>query len=750
MSGEKFRQGMHILWRGREYTIEQRLANGYLQIKDASTNDFNSVKQEALIESLFDKELEMLGDENVCRLSERKRIESFVDDIHMLPNSIKSEVRRRYRYVKEIIASSLTEFTRDTLTPLIKNVGEEINDIKRPSWITLYRWFKSFSSAQQDIRVLIPKYKERDNRQRKLQDDLVRIIDETIREKFLDKQRRSIVSTYDSIINRIDNNNRFRAPDDQLKHPNKNSIYKLVRKLDPYDKMSARYGKLLADREYAAVKQGPRPTRPQERVEIDHTKMDIIVVDTEMRLPIGRPTLTTIIDVYSKMITGFYISFDPPSYLSVMHCLLHAIKPKTYVKDRYPEIPYSWDVYGYPETLVVDNGKEFISAHLEDACLQLGIEIHYCPVRHPEYKSTIERYFGTLNRKLLHGQPGTTFSNIMDKADYDPKKNAVVSFDTLKQITHKWIIEIYHRTEHRGISDVPYRRWEEGIARFPPALPPKVKELNILLGMVEERIISKSGIEIHGGLYYNNQELASLRRRVEPGKKVKVKFDPSDINLIHVYDEKNGRYITVSSRDPGYTSGLSLWQHKVIRNYLRRRSKGHTNISELCQAKQEIEEIVERDWKSIQKSGSRSKMARYKQNPERQNEPSFIRSGGYDEQQALEAANEPVLLNADHKREGISDLGTAFSAHRGSDQKQEPGESHTISTTPRDNSPSPDRVTKKRGRPKKVQEDKKEDTEKSGSKDPINKSLAIPDEELDTTGWSADYSLIIKGPTDEK
>jgi putative transposase len=68
--------------------------------------------------------------------------------------------------------------------------------------------------------------------------------------------------------------------------------------------------------------------RPLERVECDETKLDLMVIDTETRLPLGRPWLTTMIDVCTKMITGFYLSFHPPGYLSVMRCLLHAIRPK--------------------------------------------------------------------------------------------------------------------------------------------------------------------------------------------------------------------------------------------------------------------------------------------------------------------------------------------------------------------------------------------------------------------------------------
>jgi putative transposase len=46
-------------------------------------------------------------------------------------------------------------------------------------------------------------------------------------------------------------------------------------------------------------------SRPLEIVQIDHTKVDVFVVDEETRQPMGRPWLTLAMDVSSRMVTGF-------------------------------------------------------------------------------------------------------------------------------------------------------------------------------------------------------------------------------------------------------------------------------------------------------------------------------------------------------------------------------------------------------------------------------------------------------------
>ncbi len=53
-------------------------------------------------------------------------------------------------------------------------------------------------------------------------------------------------------------------------------------------------------------------SRPLEVVQIDHTLVDLIVVHEETREPLVRPWLTLAIDVFTRMITGFYLSMGIP------------------------------------------------------------------------------------------------------------------------------------------------------------------------------------------------------------------------------------------------------------------------------------------------------------------------------------------------------------------------------------------------------------------------------------------------------
>jgi len=49
----------------------------------------------------------------------------------------------------------------------------------------------------------------------------------------------------------------------------------------------------------------PEVKLPLDIIQIDHTKVDVILVDEETREEIGRPFITVAIDIYSRMRYSF-------------------------------------------------------------------------------------------------------------------------------------------------------------------------------------------------------------------------------------------------------------------------------------------------------------------------------------------------------------------------------------------------------------------------------------------------------------
>jgi putative transposase len=113
----------------------------------------------------------------------------------------------------------------------------------------------------------------------------------------------------------------------------------------------------------------------------------IMVVDEVERRSIGRPWLTLVIDVATRVILGFYLSLDAPSSTSVASALSHAILPKRLSLES-AAISGSWPAEGLPEMIHLDNAKEFHGNALKRGCREHGILLTYRPPQTPHFGAT--------------------------------------------------------------------------------------------------------------------------------------------------------------------------------------------------------------------------------------------------------------------------------------------------------------------------------------------------------------------------
>ena len=147
------------------------------------------------------------------------------------------------------------------------------------------------------------------------------------------------------------------------------------------------------------------------------------------------------------------------------------------------------------------------------------------------------------------------------------------------------------------------------IIEFPPALPASNQELKVLIGSITTRKVSRHGVEFEG-LFYNSSDLARLRSSILKSEKAIIKYNPTDLSRIYVKNPHTEQFLEVMAVSQDYTQGLSLWQHKVVKQFART-SVDKVDIVALVLAKEKIQQIVEREWKTTKKGKTRTAMARW-------------------------------------------------------------------------------------------------------------------------------------------
>lgn len=337
------------------------------------------------------------------------------------------------------------------------------------------------------------------------------------------------------------------------------------------ERMTARHGAAAAGGNFRLVKVGLRTERPLQVVQIDHTKVDIMLVDDVIRACIGRPWLTLAMDVHTRMVLGLYLSLDAPCATSAALAVAQAVMPKAdWLADRAIEL--SWAAQGLPEIIHVDNGREFHSRAFERGCQQRGIRIAYRPPATPRFGGHIERLMGTLMGRV-HAFPGSTSSDVLARGAYDAEARAVLSFREFEHILALEVLGPYHNEIHSALGRTPAAAWAAGVSGRDLRGPTDAAALLHDFLPFEERLVRRDGVRLFG-IVYQDGGLAHL---VDRGAgKLRVKYDPRDLSAVFV-ELPSGDHLRVPyadlSRQP-----ITLWEHREATRRLR--AEGRRSIDE--------------------------------------------------------------------------------------------------------------------------------------------------------------------------
>lgn len=376
--------------------------------------------------------------------------------------------------------------------------------------------------------------------------------------------------------------------------PSPMTVRNRLKKIPQRSLIITREGSKAAQKLNPIVGESPQTGYPLQLVQIDHTKVDLIIVDEHYREPIGRPYLTLAIDLYSRCITGFYLSLEPPSATSVGLCLLHAIFDKSeWLSVR--NIEGEWPIYGKPDLIYVDNAKEFHSEALIRGCEFHGIKIEYRPIGAPHYGGVVERIIGTL-MQLVHQIPGTTFSNIQEKGGYAAEKQAVLTLKELEKWLGVAIVNYYHQKPHSHLCMPPIEQYRLGILGsegekgrgYPPQIiNPKAFLIDFL--PIERRMLRRCGFVLDHIAYFSHALTPWIYQR--GAQQFTIRRDPRDLSRIYVLDVKSNSYLEIPYRSLARPS-ITLWEHRAALKHLRDYGKKQVDEGLIFKAIEEMRSLV--------------------------------------------------------------------------------------------------------------------------------------------------------------
>lgn len=509
---------------------------------------------------------------------------------HMLRRGIRKGMRLRIRTeLAKVAAEPLTDPSRD----------EGVAEGKAPKASTVMEWMRKFEQSGGNPLSLISGNSVRRSAGR-VHPLVLQISRRKIRDHYCTRKRPSARATKLLIDRELGAQSARGRIEEEDATVSMSTLRRLILEIPPFDRCVARYGPAYARNKWRYSLGGIDAPRALARYEIDHTVLDIVVVDDKTGMPMGRPTITVVVDSYSGYIAGFHISFWSAGLASALSAFKVAIQPKEFFID-HAELRHRWLAYGIPDLIVVDNGLEFHSRHFHAAAFHLATDVLHCAVRQPWLKPFVERVIRELNGYLpAAGRVEKPIDNYLPER---PEKHACITFGALCLGLLKAVVDVHPFEINERRLERAYDLYSEGLAtQLAPRLASSFDELNIIMASAKPLTVGNEGV-VKDYVRYNTDELQALRRRIGLTFRTEVKIMPEDINHIWVQDPVQKTWLHVPSCHPEYTLGLSLVQHKAIRALKRNELTRQNAIETLTRGRLEMVDM----WHGAVRSGKRVK-----------------------------------------------------------------------------------------------------------------------------------------------
>lgn len=321
--------------------------------------------------------------------------------------------------------------------------------------------------------------------------------------------------------------------------------------------------------EYTTPRHG---TRPFQIGHVDHTPINLVLLDKEQKEVLVTVWLTLMIDAYSRTVLAFYLSLDPPSYRSDMMIIRECVR-------KHGRLP---------KFIVVDQGSDFGGVYFESVLARFKVNKKERPGAKARFGSVIERLFRTTMEQFIYALAGNTqaYENFRAVSpEVAPMKHAVWTFDRLAVRLNEYFENVYHSMVHETLGSTPRQAFVDGLtlsgSRIHTVIPYDKDFLIMTCPSTKKGTarVTQHGVKI-------NYELYRAPVFLQPGIKgtdIPVRYEP--FNPAIAYGYVNGQWHELHSQHFEHYSGYTEREIRIAAEKLtlqnRQRGKSQTVNAEI-------------------------------------------------------------------------------------------------------------------------------------------------------------------------
>ncbi|MFL5653498.1 MAG: Mu transposase C-terminal domain-containing protein [Ktedonobacteraceae bacterium] len=426
------------------------------------------------------------------------------------------------------------------------------------------RWWHAYQEAETRFGCgylgLLDRAAQRGNRTLRIPEASMHLLEAHLLTRYAAPQAKSAAAVY-----RL-----YREQCDKLGIPpvSERTFYRVRARFTTTDVIAARRGRRAAYAQepfYWLDQTTPRHgERPFALAHLDHTELDIELVSSVTGKPLSKPWATFLTDANTRRILACYVTYDPPSYRSVMMVLRECVK-------RHQRLP---------QECFVDRGPEFGSVYFETLLTRHFVTKKDRPASQPRMGSVIERLFGTTTTQLLHQLLGNTQASKQPRQmtrEVDPRRLAVWTLERFSARLCQYVYEVYDQMDHPALLQSPREAFAQGMQKAglrTHRLIPYSEEF-LLLTCPSTRTgyakVDRARGMVVNGLRYWNPLMRSSR---DAGKSVPVRYEPFDMSIAYAFVD--GQWLQCTADAFFQVQGRSEREWQLILDEWREHQRQHS------------------------------------------------------------------------------------------------------------------------------------------------------------------------------
>jgi putative transposase len=436
-------------------------------------------------------------------------------------------------------------------------------------------WMKDYISADRDPLVLCSRKYRSGNRDERLDDDQIKVLKE-FAPRFAAMNKPSILGLHGLMKAHVENVlNPKRPANSPIKVPSYGRLQREIHEMKWFETLAGRSG--VANALNQARPQGdgiPDVRRAIQHVEMDHWNVGLRTILTvagiwpklnrksRRNLRIVRMNLGAAICRRTHCVVAMTLT-PTASTDSVIRLIEMAICDKKRFADAAGCItPY--DIFGIMENLFMDGGPAFNNSMVRAVLRDLQVEPEYPVAGLPHFRGMIERLFRKIDDQVISWFEGRTFSNVVQKGDYNPDSRTGTSVEELGRVLVRFVVDRHHNTPLKELGwETPRECYlklgkAHGIRPFPG--PDTARNV---FGFEDKRMLGPNGLRFLN-IQYRSRTLHEQFLKTGPVY-VTCRFHPADLGAISVKFGKQWLTVNGPSAFKGVDADTWIAAEAVLR-----------------------------------------------------------------------------------------------------------------------------------------------------------------------------------------